>query len=293
MKMKIVSVLSGVTLLAGLAMSPVANAENSPDVSKVLAGSSALELSAKSASLVAKASASDKKDVAVSVVKTAVAMNPAAVAAVVSAVVRESQENAPVVAVTASKLQPKRIGQIAKAAAAAAPTQAARIVAALVREFPRNYGMIASAAAAGAPMAGREILAVVAESVPALQASIQTASARYSANELNLPVQAILSQAISTQVTAGLMPGYDENVVFGTPGAQRTAQGSQATELGAPILASTVPTMPIPRGPTPVVSDNTLTPGGLPGAISNPTTFTPANTQPESDTGRTYDTTGP
>src|SRR5579862_7259946 len=120
MKIKIFSVVAGAALLSGLVISPVVLASDladaqcdcdgphAADLSKSLAGSGALEISAKSAKLVAKASAADKKDVAIAVVKSAVGVNPSAAVAIVSAVVRESATTAPDVAVAAATLQPKR-----------------------------------------------------------------------------------------------------------------------------------------------------------------------------------------
>jgi hypothetical protein len=224
-------------------------------VGKALAGSTALELPAKAAALVAKASAADKQDVAATVVKVAVGVNPAAAAAIVSAVSRESPAAAPVAAVNATTLQRKQVGQIAKAAAAAAPAEAAKIVAALIKEFPQDYGVIAVAADEGAPLAGRDILAVVADCVPALQSSIRGATTNFAANVGNVPVQAILSQsynqaltsgaAISTQIPPTLLSQSHSPSVI----AAGAATGSTATRftaarpLGPPVVGN--PFLPI------------------------------------------------
>jgi hypothetical protein len=300
MKIKIISVISGVALLSGLVISPVASASGSVDVAKNLAGSSALELPAKAANLVAKASAAEQKDVAIAVVKTAVGLNPAAAVAIVAAVVRENGTVAPAVAVTAATLQPKRIGMITKAAAVAAPSQAARIVAAMIKEFPRNYGIIAISAADGAPSAGREILAVVADAVPALQASIQAAASHFSANGGNVPVQAILSQSynqalssgavVATQIPATLAPGapnYD-TVVFGGAGGGRLSTTPMTIAQNTPTLASTVPMITvIPSFSPPTVSGPTLGNSFTP-ISGTPTTYNPSQTTGETTGGRNY-----
>src|ERR1039458_7661411 len=65
MKNKVISLMSGLAMVAGLAVGPAVLASNSADVTKALAGSTALELPAKAANLVAKASTADKKNVAV------------------------------------------------------------------------------------------------------------------------------------------------------------------------------------------------------------------------------------
>jgi hypothetical protein len=203
MKTRILGIISGVALIAGLTGSPAVLASDSPDVTKALAGSTALELPAKAASLVAKATAADQQNVAAAVVKAAIGVNPPAAVAIVAAVAHENPAAAPAAAVAAATLQPKRIDQIAKAAVAAAPSEAARIVAALIKEFPQDYGIIAMSADEGAPSAGREILAVVADYVPALQPSIQSATASFAANDGNVPVQAVLSQSYNQTLSSG------------------------------------------------------------------------------------------
>jgi len=174
MKIKIVSLISGLSLVSGLMVSPVAFASGSTDVAKALAGSTALNLPTKAASLVAKASAADKESVAIAATKAAIALNSAKTADIVSALVRANPATASVVAVTAVTLQHKQIGIITKAAAAAAPAEAVNIVAALMKQFPKDYSVIAIAASEGAPSAGRKILAVVAKSVPGLQAFVDS-----------------------------------------------------------------------------------------------------------------------
>jgi hypothetical protein len=236
MKNKIISLISGLSLVSGLAVSPVAFASNSADLTKSLAGSTALELPTKAASLVAQTSAADRQSVTIAVVKAAIGLNPAVAADVVSALVRQNPALAPVVAVTAVTLQHKQIGLITKAATAAAPSEATKIVAALMKEFPTDYGVIAMAAAEGAPAAGREILAVIAQYVPGLQAFIQSATAN-----ADVPVPAIISQAVASGVVATTDP--------------------QPTQ----------PTTPV----TPSFSPPTITPGGFVTFPGAPGSFTP------------------
>jgi hypothetical protein len=239
MKTKIISLISGVALIAGLAVSPAALASDSTDVTKALAGSTVLELPAKAADLVAKASAASKQNAAAAIVKAAVGVNPSAAVAIVSAVARENPATAPVAAVTAATLQHKRIDQIAKAAVAAAPSMAAKIVGALIKEFPQDYGVIAIAAAEGAPSAGREILAVVADYVPALQPAIQGATANFAANDGSVPVQAILSQSYNQALTSG---------------AVVSTQIPSALAQSSPTLSSTTPATMV--NPSLVLSQN-------------------------------------
>jgi predicted metal-dependent enzyme (double-stranded beta helix superfamily) len=194
MKIKTINLISGVALVAGLAVSPGAFASNSPDVTKALADSTALELPTRAANLVAIASPIDRQHVAVTVVKAAIGMNPNATVSIVSTMSFKNPSVAPTIAVTAATLQHKRIGLITKAAIAGAPSEVLKIVAALLKEFPQDYYAVAVAAAESAPASGREILLLVADSVPSLQYSIQSAIAGIAPNSAVVPVQAILSQ---------------------------------------------------------------------------------------------------
>jgi hypothetical protein len=234
---KMIGLVNSAVLIAGLAISPAALASNSTDAAKALAGSTALELPAKAADLVAKASAADRQNVAAAAVKEAFELNPSATVAVVAAVARENPATAPVAAVTAVTLQHKRMDQITKAAVAAAPSQATKIVAALIKVFPREYGVIAVAAAQGAPSAGREILSVVAEYVPAMQTYIQSAIA--AANDGNLPIQAILTQSYNLAVSSGAV------VPAPTP---TTSAGD------TPSLSPTVISTPFTPPPNPIIT---------------------------------------
>ena len=241
-----ISLVTSVALIAGLAVPPAVLASSLADVTKSLAGSPALELPAKAANLVATASAADKQDVAVAAVKAAVGLNPASAVAIVSAVARDNPSTAPVAAVTAATLQHKQIGLITKAAVVAAPTEAGKIVAALIKEFPKDYSLIAVAAAEGAPLIGREILKAVADNVPALQPAIQGAIAKFAANDSNLPVLAILSQS-NVQAAASAAPA--------TPQAPATLTPVMIT-VDTPLLAT--PTFGLPF--TPVTTINNISP---------------------------------
>jgi hypothetical protein len=262
MKTTIVSVIKTTALMAALAVSPGAFASNSTDMAKALAGSSALELPAKAASLVAKATAVNKKDVTIAVVKAAIGVNPSAAVAIVSAVARENPAVAPVTAVAAVTVQHKKIDLITKAAASAAPAQATNIVAALIKEFPQDYGVIAIAASEGAPSASRDILAVVADYVPALQAAIQGSIAGFSANDGRVPVQAILSQSynkaltsgtvVRLQIPANMSQNDNQNVITGGFASAKGSSGYVQTTpgtTGAPTLSP--PTIGPPYQPIP------------------------------------------
>ena len=240
---KLNNLISSLALIAGLAVTPFLLASDTADVSKDLAGSTAQELPAKAAGLVAKASAADKQFLAAAVVKAAVGLNPSIVVAIVSSVARENPTTAPVAAVTAATLQHKRIGLIAKAAAVAAPSEAAKIVAALIKEFPRDYGIIALAAAEGAPKAGREILAAVADTVPSLQPYIQATMANFTAANGDVPIQAILSQSYNQAVASGVvMPPtlLSDSAAKASAYSQTTPIVSGVPTFSPPILSPPV-----------------------------------------------------
>jgi hypothetical protein len=303
MKAKITRVISSVALIAGLGVSPSVLASNSADVTKALAGCTALELPARAANLVAKASAADKQNVAVAVVKAAVGLNPSAAVAIVSTVARDNPATAPLAAVTAATLQHQRIDLITKAAANAAPSEAARIVAALIKEFPRDYGVIAIAAAEGAPSAGREILAVVADYVPALQAPILASTAAFAANNGNVPVQAILSQSYNQALTSGVavstqMPSTpaQTSAAFASATAGTSAQPlvvlnqSYNQPLASRGAVSTTPALS-PTTPTTTIVPTLLGPSlgppyqPIPGPVTN---ISPSNITPQQPGGRNY-----
>jgi hypothetical protein len=250
MKTSIISMISGVALITGFALSPVALASDSTAVTKALAGSTAVELPAKAASLVANASGVNKQNVTVAVVKAAVGVNPSAAIAIVSAVAHENPATAPFAAVTAVTLQHQRIDKLTKAAAAAAPSEAAKIVAALIKEFPKDYGVIAVAAAEGAPSAGRDILAVVADYVPALQPAIQAVIAKFAAKDGNVPVQAILSQSYNQALTSGIAVTTQ---VPSTLLSQNNNQALAASTQASTTLAQTTPGTTGASSPSPAV----------------------------------------
>jgi hypothetical protein len=259
MKNKIISALGGAACLAGLAASPAVLGSDSADVSKALAGATALELPAKASEIVAKTPPAAKQEAAAAVVKAAVGVNPAAAAAIVAAVSREDPAGAALAAVAAATLQRKEIGPIARAAAAAAPAEAARIVAALIKEFPQDYGTIAIAADEGAPQAGREILAVVAEFVPALQPSIRGAMANFAGDNSNVPVQAILTQSYNQALTSGAVA--TQSRPDGVSAYQRYNQAA-VSDAGASDRAVTP--AQIATGPAPIRTAGAAMPASSP-----------------------------
>jgi len=283
MKTTLMSVMTSMALIAGLAVSPAALASNSSDVTKSLAGATALELPAKSAALVAKAAAADKHDLTVAVVKAAIGLNPSAAVAIVSTVAHENPAMAPLAAVTAATLQHQRIAQFARAAAAGAPSEAAKIVAALIKEFPQDYGAIAIAAAQGAPEAGREILAVVADYVPALQSAVNGTVAKFAANNGNIPVQAVLSQSYNQALASGgvtrtTMP----STLLGQVSDQTVVAGGTVSAHGSAVL----PTTPgLTRGPS--VSPPVLGPPYQP-FPNPPTVIGPGQITPQAPGGNNY-----
>jgi hypothetical protein len=257
MKNKIVRLVGGAALIAGLVSSPAAIASSPADAAKALAGCTALELPARAASFVAKASVADKQDATVAVVHAAVGLNPAAAVAIVSAVARENPAAAPAIAVTASTLQHKRMDQITKAASAAAPAEAARICGAMIKEFPQDYGVIAIAAAEGAPRAGREILGVVGDYVPALQASIRGAATNFAAGDGNVPVQAILSQSYNQALASGAAARTQVPTVLASSSAPAAGKASAAvvqTSTGAVPNAPVTAATPSSASPKPMQS---------------------------------------
>jgi hypothetical protein len=239
MKNKIISLISGVSLVSGLAVGPAVFASNTADVANALTGLTAVQIPVKAADLLTKASLTEKQNVAVAAVKAAIKLNPSVTTEVVSSLATANPETAPAVAVAAVTLQHKQIGMITKAATVAAPKQAVQIVAALLKEFPKDYGVIAIAATEGAPSATREILAVVAKAVPSMQALVQNDSNSSDVvamvNQSMTPAGSVASAPqttlpIAPQVSGPVISSGPFTPFFGTPG---TITPSQLTPVPA------------------------------------------------------------
>jgi len=277
--------LLGVLVVSGgLVASQPLMAGESVDFTKILVGTSIVEMPAKAASLVAKTDFQQgRKNVTIAVVKAAVRLNPTATVAVVSAISRATPEMAPVAAVTAAMLQHKQLALIARAAAEAAPSQAGAIVAALIKEFPSSYAVIAIAASEGAPLAGKEILEVVSDYVPALQAGISSAVSSFqsgtaqtqgnlaaqvntvvaapSSSSLALPVQAILVQVVNQSSGIGVSRPISA--------ATQNSQSLQPLPIpaGGPVLGP--PFFPV-VGPVTTISPGQTTPQTPGGRYATP-----------------------
>jgi hypothetical protein len=95
--------------------------------------------------------------------------------------------------------------------------------------------------AEGAPKAGKQILAVVADSVPALQPYLQAVTAKYSANDGNVPVQAILSQSYDQALASGaLVPAIAGQPDRGQALAQTTPSSGGFSIFSSPIVSAPV-----------------------------------------------------
>jgi hypothetical protein len=144
---------------------------------ETLAAAPTAELPAKAADLVAQAKSRDRQATTISVVKSAVAINPAAAPYIVGAIARAVPDVAPVAAGAAAAEQPKQASAIAKAAAAAAPSKAGKIVVAVCRAVPSDYRNIAVAVFDAVPGSGNEIVKAVAAALPEFKAGIEQALA--------------------------------------------------------------------------------------------------------------------
>ena len=244
-------------------------ASESTDFTKILAGTSIVEMPAKAASLVAKADTQqNRKNVTIAVVKAAARLNPTALVAVVGAISRAEPDMAPVAAVTAAQLQHKQLALITKAAAEAAPSQAGNIVAALIKEFPSQYGLIAISASEGAPLAGKEILEVVADYVPALQAGINSALSAYPSSSTQSQAVPATSLSMTLPVAAILVQASGGPAVAPT---RVTVLNSQRA-ASPPAIPAGGPTIGPPFTP-------------IPGPV---TTLGPGDTVPQTPGGRNY-----
>jgi len=239
----IVSILLGVAFLAAGSSfgkdAPKANAFN-----EVLAAVPSAELPAKAADLVSHARSHDWYTTTVSVVKSAVGINPVAAPAIVGAIARAVPNMASVAAGTAAELQPKQAAAIAKAAAAAAPSKVGKIVTAVCRAVPNEYRNIAAAVAQAVPGTEREIVRAVAAALPGLKPAIDNTLA-----------------------------GYGGSVVSVTDTLDRAAKASLGSLTSVPT-ALTVPTLLVSAPPL------GTTRGPASGPPYHPLTATPTNVTP-------------
>ena len=212
---RIVTALSIVWLGAAVSLAADSNTK------EVLAHVPAAELPARAASLIKEARARDREAVTLDVVKTAVALNPAAAPIIVSAIARAVPDMAAIAAGVAAAEQPKQAAAVARAAAAAAPSKAGRIVVAVCRAVPNDYRNIAVAVAQAVPASGKEILNAVALALPDLKPGIERVLAGYSGNTPT--VAKVLDPSIQSQDSVpsrplGLMPApLPRTPVIGPP----------------------------------------------------------------------------
>jgi hypothetical protein len=205
MKPIAVALLSVAFLAAGSSFGKDTPQANS--FSQVLAAVPAAELPAKAADLIARSRSRERQATTVSVVKSAVAMNPASAPAIVGAIARAVPDMASVAAGAAAAEQPKQAAAIAKAAAAAAPSKTARIVAAVCRAVPNEYRNIAVAVAQVVPDAGKQIVNGVAAALPGLQPAIERTLAGYGGNVVSVPdTLDQASRVFAASVTPGTTP---------------------------------------------------------------------------------------
>ena len=127
-------------LLCGNATS---RADVADSLKTTLSAVSAAELPIKAAGLVADAAPADQEKVAISVVKAAIAINPASAPAVIGAIAKVAPGTAAAITAVAVALQPKQKDAIVKAATSAAPTYITQIVQA-VNNQDNTSGLLAA-----------------------------------------------------------------------------------------------------------------------------------------------------
>ena len=241
MKNKIVGLISGLSLVSGLAVGPSVFAFNTADATAALTGLTAVQIPVKAADLLTQAALNEKQSVAVAAVKASIKLNPSVTTEVVSSLATANPESAPAVAVAAVTLQHKQIGMITKSAAAAAPKQAVQIVVALINEFPKDYGVITIAATEGAPASTREILAVVAKAVPAMNAVVQNSTS-------SSDVAVIVNQAVASDAAAMSAPQPNTPVAPQLSGPVITSGGFGGPFFGTPASFTPAEYVPVPSG---------------------------------------------
>jgi len=240
--------LSVAFLAAGNSFGKDATKANS--FTEALASVPSAEMPAKAADLVKKSPARNWHATTVSVVNSAVGMNPVAAPAIVGAIARAVPDMASVAAGAAAALQPKQAAAIAKAAAVAAPSKAGKIVTAVCRAVPNEYRNIAAAVAQVVPNREKEIVNAVGAALPGLKPAIDSTLASYSGNVVS--------------------------VADTLDRATRVSLGNFASVPSSPLAPTLSPTMS-PNAPLPGATLPKGPGGGLP---YHPLTITPTNITP-------------
>jgi hypothetical protein len=173
--------LALIAVLAALLSFGVSSANAIPEaqaksIKSTLASTPVLELAPKAAEIVLKASANDREEVAVTVVRTIVSKKPTVARDVVVAIVKVAPEVSAAVASAAAKLVPSQAGVIARDAAAYAPAQARSIAAAVANVSPNSAVRVTKEVVAVDPDQAPEIIEAVILAVPASKENIQADS---------------------------------------------------------------------------------------------------------------------
>lgn len=161
--------------------------------------------------LVLKAKKADKEEIAMEVLRAAIAKKPATCVAVVSFISSLVPEAAPELAAEAAKLAPQYAKGIAHAAAKAAPAKAGEITVALVKVSKKTKH--------------QSIYNTVVAAVPTLLTSINQAVLAGGANDskgtittVNAPIAALKSDGSVDQSSTAIFPNTAPDAVTAAPG---------------------------------------------------------------------------
>jgi hypothetical protein len=255
--MKTITSLIVGTALAGGSPGWAAESVKDSALQRALFGAPAAEMPAKAADIVKTARPGDRGFITVSMVKTAISINPVSSAPVVNAIARAVPEMASIAAGAAAEEQPAKAAEIAKAAAGAAPARAGKIVVAVCRAAPRQYRDTSISVAEAAPGSGLEVLRAVAAAFPELKSGIDHALAGHQGAAPSVP--AVLAAARQSPT---LLPDNRSSTLASTIGSP--------TPTGSPADRS-----PTVAGPLAPLSDSSGSPD-----VSQP--------QPRPHGGRNY-----
>jgi len=181
------------------------NQTTSPSLT-VLSATSAAELPAKAAALVAQSDAKNLKATTIDVVKASVGLNPAAAPAIVGSIAQSSPSMAATAAGTAVSLVPNQVLLIANAAATAAPLQAGAIVEAMCHAYPANYQLIAQTVSEAVPGSAREVLKGIAAAIPQYKDAINEALAANNPSVSSTLSRPAFLQPIAAATVASVTP---------------------------------------------------------------------------------------
>jgi hypothetical protein len=166
------AILLAVSLFASASANALTEAQTA-DIKKTIARTPALELTPAAQRIIRAAKSDEKAEVALAVVRAALAKNARVAVALTKAVTKEVPQIAAQVAAIAAQFNPSEAVEITRVACVNAPKDADQIAVAVAKVSPKSAAKVAKAAVASSPSIAPSIVRGVSEAVPTAQAAIE------------------------------------------------------------------------------------------------------------------------